>query len=344
MNKSSVFHLAAPASVHFTDRAKFFDHVAAVQSRYDLVDATLAEAVDVDGNLDGVNARLTARALTDICVLSQTPEAYVRRIAKSNESLAMDMLRHSFGSGLLGGCVLLVDTASRRVDGVVQEAKHNPPDVAALMHLAMSTSRDARFMGGWIAGTLMRMTATSAAVRDVKSGEPARVGDLMSTGFEILTDFGSDAQTSIADYAERLSCLNGMLARDSAHVSVRKHVGFEIDDALLTTVLMSVERSRAMVGLAKRASEHFFDGPGVKRVLHQISSSSHPAASAKLCEHAKKQAVVEAQRDCRKAGALCLWDFVNGVTDAAKHEKTVERRRDVENLGYVLMTSMLDDA
>jgi hypothetical protein len=343
MSKSpSVLSFAVPKALHLTDRAQFLDAVAAAQAGYDLVDAAEVDGMDVDGNLSGVEARLSARAFTDICALTQTPEAYVRRIAKRNEALAMDLMRDALNNGMLRGCVLLVDTESQRVDGVVVEDKHNAPDAKELFRLAMSAAKDTRMMGGWIAGTSFRMTATIGAPLDVKSGKAAMVGDLMGTGFEIVSDVGSLACTSITDYAERLSCLNGMLARDQQHSCARKHAQFDLDDELLTTFVATIERAKLIHALARRAANHFFDGDGVKDVLKRISHGTHPAAGQKLCDHAKKQAVAEAQRDCRKAGEICLWDFVNGVTDAAKHAGSLDRRRDIEHLGYVLMSDVLE--
>ena len=327
----------APAK-HFTDRALFIDAARAAQEGYTLRDATDADGMDVDGLLSGVDARLTPRAFADLCVLTQTPETYVRRLAKRNESLAMDLMRDAMNSGMLKGCSLLIDTKSSRVDAVVVEDKHNAPDVPDLMRLALSSSKECRFMGGWITGTSFRMTATNGAPRDIKTGKAAQVGDLVGTGFEIVSDFGSAACTSITDYAERLSCLNGMLARDQQHSQTRKHAQFDLDDELIRSFLVSIERAFSMHALARRAARHFFDGNGVRKLLETISSGSHPAASQKLADHAKEQAKVEAQRDCRQPGAICLWDFVNGVTDAAKHAGTVERRRDIEHFGYVLLS------
>lgn len=339
----NVLSFAAPTSQHFTDRALFLDAVTAAHGRYDLVDATLADGMDVDGNLSGADVRLSAKAFSDLCTLTQTPETFVRRVAKRNEALAMDVMRDALNCGLLKGCALLVDTESARVDGVVVEAKHNTPDSRELFRLAMSVSRDTRFMGGWVNGTLFRMTATSGSPRDIKTGKAAQVGDLVGTGFEIMTDFGSAACTSITDYAERLSCLNGMLARDHGHSHVRKHAQFNLDDELLKAFLVSFERSAGIVAMARRAAAHFFDGDGVRNIMERISSGSHPAASVKLCDHAKKQAVAEAQRDCRPPGAISLWDFVNGVTDAAKHAGSVDKRRDIEHFGYVLMSDVLGE-
>lgn len=339
---SNVLQFAPVSSKHYTDRSQFLAAVQAVQEQVMLVDATSVESMDVDGNLDHMNARLTQRAFEDLCALTQTPESYVRRVAKRNEALAMDIMRDAFGSGLLKGCVLLVDTASNRVEGAVLEAKHNPPDVAELMRLSLSAEKGTRFMGGWIAGTSSRMCATTGEPVDVKTGKPAEVGDLMSTGYELMTDFGSPACTSITDYAERLICLNGMLARDQQHCEVRKHAGFEIDDKLLVSFLSSIERAKVMHTLARRATKHFFDGKSIKKVIETIAEGQHPAASVKLAEHAKKQAVVEAQRDCRKPGEICLWDFVNGVTDAAKHAPSLDRRRDIEHFGYALMCDVLE--
>lgn len=339
----NVLSFAAPAVQHFTDRTLFLDAVAAVQGRYELIDADDVDGMDVDGNLSGVEARLSAKAFTDLCALTQTPEAFVRRIVKRNEALAMDVMRDALNCGMLKGCALLVDTESARIDSVVVEAKHNEPDTRELFRLALSVSRETRFMGGWINGTSFRMTATNGSPRDIKTGKPAQVGDLVGTGFEILSDFGSVACTSVTDYAERLSCLNGMLARDHAHAQSRKHAQFNLDDELLKSFLLSIERSTAIVSLARRAASHFFDGSGVKKIMDRIANGPHPAANAKLCEHAKKQALVEAQRDCRPPGTISLWDFVNGVTDAAKHAGSVERRRDIEHFGYVLMTDALGE-
>lgn len=339
---TNVFSFAAPVTKHFTDRVEFFEAARAVQDGYDLVAASDVDGMDVDGNLSGVTARLTARAFSDVCALTGTPEPFVRRIAKRNESLAMDIVRDAVNSGLLRDCVLLVDTESRRVDAVVDESKHNTPDIPELMRLALSASKETRFMGGWLNGTTFRMTATGSEVRDVKTGAKATVGDLMGVGFEILSDIGSVGQTTITDYAERLSCLNGMLARDSSHAVVRKHAKWSIDDDLLKSFLVSFERAGTIFQLAKRASQHFFDGNGARKIVTAISEGSHPAASQKLCDHAKKQAMAEAQRDCRPPGAICLWDFVNGVTDAAKHAASLDRRRDIEHFGYTLMCDVLD--
>jgi len=338
---SNALSFAVPGVLHLTDRVAFIEAARAAQGRYDLVEASDADGMDVDGNLSGTDGRLTARAFSDICALTQTPEPFVRRVAKRNEALAMDLMRDALNGGLLRGCVLLVDTESARVDGVVVEAKHNAPDVPELMHMALSSSRDTRFHGGWISGTSFRMTATNGAPLDVKTGKKAQVGDLMGTGFEIVSDIGSAARTTITDYAECLSCLNGLLARDRQHSQVREHAQFDLDDELLRAFLQSLRRATEMHGLARRATQHFLDGPGVKHVIDRITNGPHPAASQKLCDHAKASAVAAAQRDCRQPGEICLWDFVSGVTDAAKHATTVERRRDIEHFGYALLNDVL---
>lgn len=209
---TSVLSFAPSPFVHFTESSRFLTEVQETAASAELVDATLARAMDVDGNLEGQDLRMTAAAFSDLCALTQLNEAYVRRVAQRNEPLAVDVIRDAMSCGLLRGCSYLVDKREKRIDAVVIDAKHNPPDYAALVRNALSASRETRFLGGWISGTRFRVTASAGDVRDVKTGKSAKVGDLVGTGFEILTDLGRPGCTSITDYAERLSCTNGMIA------------------------------------------------------------------------------------------------------------------------------------
>lgn len=335
---TSVLSFAPSPFVHFTESSRFLTEVQETAASAELVDATLARAMDVDGNLEGQDLRMTAAAFSDLCALTQLNEAYVRRVAQRNEPLAVDVIRDAMSCGLLRGCSYLVDKREKRIDAVVIDAKHNPPDYAALVRNALSASRETRFLGGWISGTRFRVTASAGDVRDVKTGKSAKVGDLVGTGFEILTDLGRPGCTSITDYAERLSCTNGMIARDKSQTETRLHDKLAIDDELLTAFLVSTERAKHMIHVARRATQHYFDGVGVTKVIERVNR--HPLLKV---EEVKSRAIAEAQRDCRKSGEICLWDFVNGVTDAAKAAKTLDSRREIEGFGYALMVDVLGD-
>lgn len=339
MAKNSVLRFAKTPTLPFTERGAFLQAVEATQESYDLVECKGAKGMDVDGEIDGLDVRLSDRAFSQLCKRTQIPEAYVRRVAARNESLAMDIVRDGIQCGLLRGILFLTESSSGRVEGLVDEDTYTSPDVRSLLTHALSVQRGMRVTGGWINGTLIRMTATSGKPVDVKTLKPAQTGDLVDFGFEIVTDFGSVGATSVSAYAERIEEGAGLLVPDTRKCGWHSHTGYNIDDEVLKVFVRSMQKSHDILRHANLSTKMFLDGAGVKAIRHELTEGNSPAASAGLSQHATTQAAAVATKDCRKQGEICLWDFVAGVSDAAKHAVSIDRRREIESLSYTLLLS-----
>lgn len=325
----------------FAEKPVFLKSIEDWNDHYAHMDAEDMTAIDIDGNAVGTDYRLSAPAFSDVCRMLGVPERFIVSLTHRNESLGLEVLRDAISAGLLRDALMIVDMQSNRIDGFVRPDRYNPPDVGALVKMATTFSRDTSFKGGWICGTRVRLTATVGQTIDVKKNRPSKVGDLVGVGFELVSDIGPVGTTAISDYVERLSCTNGMISRSSVSRITTPHEGFGIDDTVLRALVRAVSGSTSMVEMAHRASSMFLTGDDVRAVRSFIGTDSHPASSKELSEHATKQAQAEVTADKRKPGEVCLWDFVNGVTDAAKHTSSLHARQDMEDFGYVVMSSFL---
>lgn len=334
------FQFATPTTSVFEERDAFFTSLHAQRENYTAVDAAALTTVDVEGKVEGNDGfRLTAEAFADLCKLVNVPLSFVLKLAKRNEALALQVLDDAIDSHFDkgGDKVLLVDAATGRVDGVTMADGYDPVPNADVMEMALSANEDMRMTRGWLEGPATRMTLVSAKKHE------AAVNDLVQVGVSIGSTVGGRGAITVAEYAERLKCLNGMTSRDCERVQTILQGSEGVDDALVRVLIECSQRVEDTVPMMQNAARLFLNREGVRRIRRYLSAA-RCGGGRSLEVEAVRGAVAEAAEDGRSEGELCLWDFVNGVTEAAKAAPTLNRRRDLESVGYSLLSGVLDAA
>lgn len=327
------FRLAEVETRQFHDHDSFFGALARQREGRVTVPAKAVQSVGIDGNIGSEGLRLTDEAFSSLCKLSKVPTSFVKALAKRNESLAMQVLQDGLDFVFpKDEVVLVVDTEHSRVEAVASE--HEPFPHEQVMEWARSANPDMQLVRGWIHGALARMALVSPREHE------AQVGDIVQVGVSVENDCGPLGFTSLTDYVERLSCSNGMTARDKSRMQSVAHSIDGLEDAVTAALVESGRRVTGLVPAMQRATGHFFDAKGVRAVREYLSDARRGGGRS-LEARATRGAVEEARTAGRKEGEITLWDYVNGTTEAAKHQSSLEKRRNVEALGYGLLTSVL---
>lgn len=332
---ASGFQLIKPTAQRFTALEGFQQAVQDQADHATLIDASILQSVDIDGRIVGSgygsedDFQLSHAAFSDLCHFCKIPVSFIKRRAVKNEALALeiisDCLAHEFGSG--SGRSLVVDTKSGRVDGIVGTETYAPISNAEVLGYGLTASPDLDFASGWLEGPNMRFSTLLKG-----DATEAQVGDVVAFGSSIWNAVNGDASVLIADYNERKVCTNGMIRRDAQHterVIHRGDVGFGVQSA----VVRSANRAAEVLPLIQAAAATLLE-PSQVRAVRSFISDSKQGGSPSLDNKVVEAVVRESKQEGREEGEVTLWNFVNGITEAAHDTSSMNRRAELEGLGF----------
>ncbi len=338
------FEFATVAVQKFDSSTAFATALRKQRENYSLVPASGVSGFAVDGRLEGQSEdlRVTREAASQLCSIVGVPPAFLFSLAKRNEPLAQDVIRDAVSAYDCTGLHMLVDSAAARVDGFTLKPQESVPS-DRIVAMAQSAAPNGHMTGAWIAGPLSRVAIVGEAGTDVRR-KSSKVGDIMRAGFELTNLLSPTGGVStVTDYVYRLRCANGMLSVDASGIVRIPHydAGDGAEHRIGAAVLAANARSIEMLDLSRKAAATFLDLPALKKVQSFLLNPAH-GGGVNLLKQATQTARREATNDGRSPGEVSVWDFVNGVTDAAKQAKSLERRRAIESLGHRLLLSSMD--
>lgn len=328
------YQFPTPPTTRFADAPAFRAALVVQREHVALVEAAKTlRYVDMDGRInDDVPHRLTSAAFGDLCALgSGLPSRWCRQLAQRNEALAQEVLADHIAA-FVGDAdrQLVIDTSTNLILGLVGKESYHLIHHVEILDLAL-TAPGFTFTNGWLYGGRARLTC----VREGKGLEPQK-GDIVRLGVNCENAINGDRGVHITDYAERLVCTNGMVRKDGAHRETIWHTNADIHYSVPKAVVRAAKRSEAMAPLIERAATLHLDAEGHRRIGAFLGSPAH-GGNARLLETATKSAVQYAVQAGRDDDDLTLWDCVNGVTEAAHAAPSLNRRTELEALGFQLL-------
>jgi len=346
-DKSVGFKFPALTTHHFTKQAK--DEPAAdLAERFRLACKEQAEAIalidavevlhalDVDARVVGTDMRLTSAAFGDLCHLNKygksgLPSRWCRELAKRDEDLALAVVREHIETHVpVANRQLVVDTRTDHVLGIVGRDTYHMIHHLEILELVMSLGT-LFLSNAWLYGAMMRMTFLSDDL--VFEPEP---GDIVRAGMNCEHAINGDQRAHFTDYTERQVCTNGLVNRSKHHTQSVWHSDADIHYAVPKAIMATYLRSEGMGALIDAAAQLHLDDKGHQRVGLFVESKQQ-GGNPKLRLAATKTATEYAKMAGRDETDLTLWDFVNGVTEAAHSAPSLNRRTEIEDLGYRLM-------
>lgn len=328
------FQFPVPFTTHFGGVEDFRAALVAQREHLALLDAAkVLTDLDADGGIPKTPYRMTPAAFGDLCAVAGggLPSRWCRQLAQRNEGLALEVVRDHIDAHLSDARrQLVVDTASNLVLGIVSETKYHLIHNAEILDLMLS-SPGLTFTNGWLCGGRMRLTC----VREGTVIEP-RPGDIVRVGVNGENTVNGDSRVHVTDYAEVLRCTNGMVSREGVHCESVMHSDTDIHYRVPQAIVAAAKRSESMRPLIERAAVLHLDADGHRRVGAFIQ---HPqnGGNPRLLETATKHAVTYAVQAGRGEDDLLLWDYVNGTTEAAHAAPSLNRRTELEALGFRLL-------
>lgn len=335
VSQPSGFQFAQTEFLSFSQLDPLRKELRSQAAATELIEASALARLDAEGRVLGVEGdrlRLTRAAFGQLCHLCKLPRSWVDALARRDESLALDVVAESLSSMLQRDedKVMVVDARTGIVHAIVDRHSYNLVSNENVLDLALSASRRVQLNRAFVDGPNLRLTI----VDPTNIAEP-KVGDVVRIGTDLVTDLGAETLVTARAYNERLRCLNGMTVRDRAYVqklSARNDVEADLPDVIMRTAT----RGKALGPMMAESARLFLDEQGAERMTDYLSNPRHGGSSTLLSD-AVAGAQAEARQDDRDEGELTLWDFVNGVTSAAKNARTLNRRVELEGMGYEVM-------
>jgi hypothetical protein len=328
------FRLETPTLLHFSDCGSFGKAISEQKEHLAMVDATYLNEIDLDGSIKGTDWKLSHAAFSDLCHLctKPVPVSFIKNLAKINDSLALEVieevLRVLFHRGQEKQ--LVIDTRNNRVEGIVGKESYSPISHSDVIEFAFSANPALSFTNGWLSGPIMRMTATTKE----KPAEP-KPGDVTLFGVNIENAIHGDRSVKIADYAERLKCTNGMVARECGYSTRVRHVG-DVDFNVQRAVLASATKSEELAKFIDYSAARVLDENEVENIMRYLADPKN-GGGPKFEAVVRDIAVEEASGEGRPEGEITLYNFVNGVTQAAHTAKNLQRKTEIEAMGYTTL-------
>jgi hypothetical protein len=325
----SGFVLPKPEVQRFRFIDGFQNALAEQKENTALVDGEHLSFIDIDGKVDGTDWRMSFAAFSDLCYWTKTPVAFVKRLAKIDEALALDVVRTMIEKMFKRGPekMLVVDAKQNLINGIVGKDSYSSLANAHVLDYAMSSDTEMEFCEGWLAGPNMRFTTTTP-----KTVAEPNVGDIVNIGMSLESSINGDSSVKVSDFAFRLKCTNGLTARDSQHTERILHRG-DVEFNVQQAVVCSAARASQLKPMMDAAAKNFLGPEGVATIRQFISNPKN-GGSPSLDVKVVKNAMLEAKDEGRPEEEVTVWNFVNGVTQAAHDTKSLDRRLELEAVGY----------
>lgn len=341
--ESAGFELIEPVAEKFDDVNKYRKALKDQKEAIAYVPATAdnLHAIGLDGMLLDTDYRLTRAAFGDLCHFAGVPVTFARRLSSLDEGLAQEVFRTMIERVFhkTSAKVLVVDSRTDQVHGIVGETTYAPIDNADVFDFAMSAvNGKLHATTMWLCGPFMRMTA-QLNEEDVNPGrmvQGKKVGDVVALGMSVENAIHGDKSVRVSDYAERLSCTNGMTSREADHSAAIRHQG-DVEMAVAQAVLKSGKKVVEFVPLMKRAVTLQISDPGRVKLLKDFLSAPGNGGSKTLAETAIDRAVHEAHVEGQPQGVYNLWNVANGVNVQEHAVDNVHRKVQIETLAYSVL-------
>lgn len=298
------------------------------------IDEVKMRDIDVRGTIGGTDYRLSHAAFGDLCNFGKMPSRFVKDLAKFDEQLALDIvsscIAHTFNRGTKK--MLVIDTRCNRVEGIVSQDTYKPMHNLEVIEYGMSADKDLSFGVGWTCGAHMRMTA----VNDLKPVQPKK-GDVVRLGMSMEASVNGDHSVRVATYCERLVCTNGMTRKDGDSYHAVPHLG-DVHINVGKAVVQCAAKSQEFAPMMAYAAHRDLGPEDIKAVLEFISNTRYggnETIKRRVISLAQNEALGEGRDNCH----LTLWNFVNGITACAHEAKSIQRKVEVENLGFHLLAA-----
>lgn len=332
------FQFALPEYQAFRDEATFRSAVREQSESLVLLDAAHLTRIDIDGRLTdfGEDWRLTRLAFGQLCHHSNVPVSYVTDLALRNEALALDVMAEGItGRFRRSPRQLVVNTATKLIEGVYDEFQYDPLSNERLLDYMLSCEGDQQLTRAWIEGPDARMTV----VNRLRILEP-KVGDVVHVGVDAQTRLGQRYLATFDLYNERLSCTNGMCSRSKTFTHRVDRDEGDVEFQAQRAAVRVGEGAKQLQPMMAAAARLRLDEPAIDGMVQRLQDPKR-GGSRDLLRRAVSTADRERKADGREDGDYTLWDFVNGVTDAAKFSKSIGRETELEGLGYTVMGEYL---
>lgn len=322
------FVLPQPRSIHFHNADGLHKALKEQESAFAVIDSEPLRAIDLDGTVGGTGYRLSRAAFGDLCHWSGTPTSFIKSLAKLNETLALDVVATQIAAVFHSNRPksLVVDTRDNVIHGIVGSDTYAPISNLDAMEYALSAASDLILSSGWISGPNMRLAVISEKKHD------ARVGDVVRFGINLENSINGDSSLKVCDYAERLSCTNGAVARDRAHSTEIVHRG-DVQHAAQKAICASALRAEEMLPMMRAAATHVMEVDEIKSFGAYVKDPKE-GGSDSLWNAVRNGAMEEAENEGRNREMVTTWNMVNGITAAAHETKTIARRVELESMGY----------
>lgn len=323
------FQLIRPGALHFQSPTDFEAAIKAQNSATALMSADHVKSIGIDGNVLGTDWTLSHAAFGDLCHFARIPVAFIKALARINEAQALDVVETMIHSVFRSGPEksLVLDTRCGRIDGIVgKDTYSHIPNEDALAFL-LTAAPGISMTNGWLAGPNMRVTA-------VTKDRPteAKKGDIVHFGVNLENAIHGDRALKANGYMERLVCTNGAVCTEPAMsrtIIHRGDVAYETQKA----VIAIAEMGESIVPIVKAAPFYMMMDTDIRKMRSFLGNPEN-GGSQSLEVIAVKEAMNEAAKENRPPEETTLWNWHNAVTAHAKSAPTVQRRTDLEAVGY----------
>jgi len=325
------FHLTNPTPIYFRESpAALLDLLKNQQDNTAHIDGEeLTSDIGLAGEISGTPWRLTKAAFSDLCHFTKTPVSFIKRLAKIDETQAVDTLRTMIDAYFHTASkkLLVIDSSSGYVLGIVGKETYKPLSNVDLVNWGLSSGIGLGVSEAWVNGPNLRVTFVSETL-NVKPCP----NDIVQFGMALENWINGDGSAKASDYALRLVCTNGMTARVGGHTNIIRHTG-DVQMAVQKAIVASSKRAKHMAPAMKAAATMYLDDEGIRQVRSFIRDGKNGGSQA-LDNKVTKIAQVEAQKEGREEFEVSLWNFVNGTTEVARDTKSIERKVEIESLAY----------
>jgi hypothetical protein len=322
------FELPKPVTQHFTNLDSFCKAAKEQADATVMLEALPVNDIGMDGSIIGTDYRLSYAAFSDLCHYADIPVRFIKSLAKQNEELTLAVVHERLLREFLHPeRMLVIDTRDNTILGIVSKGKYSPITHMDVLDYAFTANPDLTFTNGWLNGPVMRAVATA------ESGiVTPRKDDVVKVGVNLENAVHGDRSVRVCDYAERLKCTNGLVARDAQHMSEIRHVG-DVSHNVAQAVVDAAGRAQDMAPLMHAATSKLLDLDTIRSVRSFVANDKRFGGKS-LSEAMKNAAMLEAKDEGRDATELTLWNFVNGITQAAHSTPSLKRKTEIESLGY----------
>jgi Domain of unknown function (DUF932) len=326
------FILEPPNTVHYRSAHQFSVALKAQRDATAIIPADELKAINIKGEVQDTDWRLSPAAFSDLCHFSNIPVSFIKRLAVCAEQTALDVVRDMTKAVFHRGVQkkLIINTESKRIEGIVGEDGYEYLSNADALDFLLSASPELSLSNGWLSGPSMRATV----INRQRPLEPKK-GDYVHYGCDLENAVNGNRSLVVSEYVERLVCTNGAVARQgTAHIAI-PHRDNVVDLAQKAVIRLSRSADQ-IFPLMQQATQHVMRAKEIDRVREFLRSPRNGGSDA-FDNRMVKAAIAEAAGENREADEITLWNWHNAVTAEAKHASSLPRQVQLEATGYQML-------